>query len=669
MSWRRLSQQGAFATTIVEGGDEHMNSSSISGGIHGHSSSRADAYSGNGGSSLAQDLSHRRPRVSTDSSVLLSEPEDDAGGSPGASAGIQAAHSQAPETPQPAGASFSDINLRDIRLYRMEDGRPVLLGKGTYAKVYKGQLKGEDVAVKVWPLNEGMQEQAEANFKAEVLLMRMCKHRNVVGFRGASVTPRRLLMVMELCPGGDLKKALRADSTGRYLWYTRNANADGSRREGEGHMLALDIARGLAFLHAMQIIHFDLKTPNVLLGADGAAKIGDVGMARFMPQDYLTSTAAAGTLAWAAPELLLGERCSQRADMYSLGVILWELCTGESPAGRRLRPLRVPDDCPPAVRDIVHQCLERDPAARPRAAEVAALLGGDAALLQQPLQPRACAQGAPQIETPELAVCALHRALAVEVYGSEDDARAAGCMPLDPETALAAMDLRLFCGYIAAMREVLPDPAAAFPTPEGRSRAERLVAAWRAYIMPFLQLRTRVIIRNRLTNLEAGAGPKADDLPKAGDAAAGDAKLEGDGKHSRRLRSDSAAEEVVMLQHRLRPVIAAINFTPDQRAAFLREWRHTTEALERNQAERAGWTEALQRLAQGSVGGYNEAVAASMALKENSEQRAALANGFQGWFTTQLLSLEQQGRAELACFPHPPDGLSLGVALAAQDEV
>lgn len=205
------------------------------------------------------------------------------------------------------------------------------------------------------------------------------------------------------------------------------------------------------------------------------------------------------------------------------------MTAGESPAGRRLRPLRyvnpqtlsqmschapmgatlqcyaprrglsegvilhadtrrVPEDCPPAVRDILHQCLERDPAARPRAAEVAALLGGDAALLQQPLQPRGGPQPAAEVtfsasepwrqpecppswstwvsgsscqvfirardqmccvlecqplssvrmsltacqfcveqeESPELAVCVLHRALAAEVYGTDDNARAAG---------------------------------------------------------------------------------------------------------------------------------------------------------------------------------------------------------------------------------------------------
>lgn len=85
----------------------------------------------------------------------------------------------------------------------------------------------------------------------------------------------------------------------------------------------------------------------------------------------------------------------------------------------------------------------------------------------------------------------------------------AGCMPLDPETALAAMDLRLMCGYIAAMREVLPDPAAPFPSPEARLRVERLVAAWRAYITPFVRLSTYHMIHVAGVDLDPVCGTSA----------------------------------------------------------------------------------------------------------------------------------------------------------------
>jgi hypothetical protein len=146
------------------------------------------------------------------------------------------------------------------------------------------------------------------------------------------------------------------------------------------------------------------------------------------------------------------------------------------------------------------------------------------------------ARSVPQAGAQELEVCALHRALAAEVYGSEDEARAAGdyqfmllqslaarctplgavrsnptsqsgilfssqctgavpereftpagCMPLDPETALAAMDLRLFCRYMAGLRVVLRDPAEHTAlAPEALQRVQRLVGAWRAYILPFV---------------------------------------------------------------------------------------------------------------------------------------------------------------------------------------
>ena len=87
----------------------------------------------------------------------------------------------------------------------------------------------------------------------------------------------------------------------------------------------MDIARGLAFLHSNKVIHRDLKTKNVLLNKEKTvAKIGDVGAAVIHADGYLTpGSGMVGTLAWAAPELLLGQRISDKVDIYSFGVVLW----------------------------------------------------------------------------------------------------------------------------------------------------------------------------------------------------------------------------------------------------------------------------------------------------------------------------------------------------------
>ena len=81
--------------------------------------------------------------------------------------------------------------------------------------------------------------------------------------------------------GGDLMANI---SAGRVNWWRR------------GRKIAIDVAKGLCFLHARRIVHFDLKSPNILLARDGTAKIADVGMAKFMAQDYISG--ATGTLAW-----------------------------------------------------------------------------------------------------------------------------------------------------------------------------------------------------------------------------------------------------------------------------------------------------------------------------------------------------------------------------------
>ena len=76
-------------------------------------------------------------------------------------------------------------------------------------------------------------------------------------------------------------------------------------------------------MHAKKMVHFDLKPSNILLAADGTAKIGDMGLSQFLNQEYVTRTTSLGTFAWVAPEVILGMRCGLSADIYSLGVVLW----------------------------------------------------------------------------------------------------------------------------------------------------------------------------------------------------------------------------------------------------------------------------------------------------------------------------------------------------------
>jgi len=94
-------------------------------------------------------------------------------------------------------------------------------------------------------------------------------------------------------------------------------------------------------LRANSVAHLDLKSSNVLIAGDGTAKISDVGLAALISRSYLSQMAPAGTWAWVAPEVILGGRVTIKADIFSFGVVLWEIITLERPAWRgNLRDIR-----------------------------------------------------------------------------------------------------------------------------------------------------------------------------------------------------------------------------------------------------------------------------------------------------------------------------------------
>ena len=136
----------------------------------------------------------------------------------------------------------------------------------------------------------------------------------------------------------------------------------------------IDVANGLHYLHTKRVVHFDLKSANILLSRAGTAKLADIGMARVLNKSYLSVISGLGTFAWSAPEVLAGKRCTEKADIYSWGVVLWEICTGEAPARGDMRPLQAPDDCPQRIVDLYEQCVAENPDDRPSATQVLEIL-------------------------------------------------------------------------------------------------------------------------------------------------------------------------------------------------------------------------------------------------------------------------------------------------------
>ncbi|PRW56882.1 serine threonine- kinase [Chlorella sorokiniana] len=202
-------------------------------------------------------------------------------------------------------------------------GKPVLLGSGHFANVYRGVYGAEPAAIKV------IKEPGLLDRESLLREVAILKSQHLVSFLGASLSQEDVVIVTELMAGGTLWRALK---TGKVTFYRR------------GLKIAIDVARGLHYLHARSIIHLDLKSPNVLLTEHGRAKVADVGLARMIPatQSYLSgANVSAGTWPWASPEQLFGQRCTSKADIYGYGVVLWEICTqGVTPVRGHMREVK-----------------------------------------------------------------------------------------------------------------------------------------------------------------------------------------------------------------------------------------------------------------------------------------------------------------------------------------
>lgn len=130
------------------------------------------------------------------------------------------------------------------------------------------------------------------------------------------------------------------------------------------------MAEALAHLHGeAHVLHSDIKSANVLLGTDWRARLSDLGTAQALGAGS-ARTAAGGSRLYAAPEQLMGERCTLAADVYSFGLCLVELCSRRLISRRASWALpRAPGDCPQEVLDLIQDCLQVDPWLRPSAAQ------------------------------------------------------------------------------------------------------------------------------------------------------------------------------------------------------------------------------------------------------------------------------------------------------------
>ncbi|KAK6263048.1 hypothetical protein QUC31_008864 [Theobroma cacao] len=238
------------------------------------------------------------------------------------------------------------------------------VGQGSYAIVYRGIWNGSDVAVKVYFVGE-YKESTLLDYKKEIDIMRKLRHPNVLLFMGAVYSQERLAIVTEYLPRGSLFKILH-----------KNNQALDLRRRMK---MALDVARGMNYLHHRNppIVHRDLKSSNLLVDRNWNVKVADFGLSRWKNATFLTTKSGRGTPQWMAPEVLRNEPSNEKSDVFSFGVLLWELVTVSIPwnnlnslqvvgvVGFMDRRLELPEGLDPQVASIIRDCWRSDPENRP----------------------------------------------------------------------------------------------------------------------------------------------------------------------------------------------------------------------------------------------------------------------------------------------------------------
>jgi serine/threonine protein kinase len=254
------------------------------------------------------------------------------------------------------------------------------IGRGAMGEVWRARDEklGRDVAIK-FLLAQGSDATATARFRLEAQTAGRLDHPHVVAVLDFGAHDDRLFLVMELVEGDSLARVL---------------GAAGSLPAERVARIASEAAAGLAAAHRQGIVHRDIKPGNLLLTADGALKIGDFGIARFMddPAGGLTATGQIiGTSLYLAPERALGRNAGPPSDVYSLGCVLYQLLTGRPPFqadtavailhhhldAAPTPPRQLGVDMPPALENYLLGMLAKQPEARPTAPQVAEWFGID----------------------------------------------------------------------------------------------------------------------------------------------------------------------------------------------------------------------------------------------------------------------------------------------------
>jgi mitogen-activated protein kinase kinase kinase 9 len=243
---------------------------------------------------------------------------------------------------------YYEIDFNDITTVKP-------ISEGGFGLIYKARWRESTVAVKLLK-QEFMKEDTIKDFLNECYAMESLRHPNIVMFLGACTKYPNLAIVLEYCSNKSLWSVLQNKKI-NLTWRDRRK-------------LALGIAKGMNYLHLFPtpVLHRDLKSLNVLIDSGFKPKIADFGWTR-LKADKMTQKI--GTFQWMAPEIIRSQQYTEKADVYSFGIILWELAAREPPfknmsgpqvalevANNNLRP-NIPKATPDKFAKLMKRCWVR----------------------------------------------------------------------------------------------------------------------------------------------------------------------------------------------------------------------------------------------------------------------------------------------------------------------
>ena len=189
-----------------------------------------------------------------------------------------------------------------------------VLGEGCYGKVYRGHVEDDPtelVAIKQISvaISSAEKDKLDVNIENEICVMEKLKHENIIQFKGLRCTKNNVYIITEYCPDGNLELINSQITT-----------------ITQALTCLKQIVNGMLYAHSKNIIHRDIKPANVLLNK-GTLKICDFGFAKFVDNlfDYMKMTAKKGTLNYMAPEVFYGEPYNSKCDVWSVGILFYEL--------------------------------------------------------------------------------------------------------------------------------------------------------------------------------------------------------------------------------------------------------------------------------------------------------------------------------------------------------